>query len=148
MCVEIVNNISGPGLSDPDDKGVANGEPIIRKWTGDKNPKTGEKDYCLVLNRRRTTRRQTVIKGEKVTPLHMDEKDLNGEGKAVNIMKTTDIYCGRPTAGYQVVRAGLDVTFTPDLDKVHRLIDEYYNGRRDGSHREGDDEDNNSEGCG
>lgn len=80
-----------------------------------------------------------MIKGKKITPLHMDEKDLNGEGKAVNIMKTTDIYCGRPTAGYQVVRVGLDVTFTPDLDKVHRLIDEYYNGRRDGFHCEEDD---------
>ena len=80
-----------------------------------------------------------MIKGEKVNLLHMDERELHGEGKAVNIMKTTDIYCGRPTAGYQVVRVGLDVTFTPDLDKVYRLIDEYYNGRRDGSHREEDD---------
>jgi len=131
--------MSWPGLLDPDDKAVTNGEPLIWRWTGDKNPKTGERDYSLGFKSRRTTRRQTVIKGEKVTPLHMDEKDLNGEGKAVNIMKTTDIYCGRPTAGYQVIRAGLDVTFTPDLDKVHRLIDEYYNGRRDGSHHEEDD---------
>jgi hypothetical protein len=82
-----------------------------------------------------------VINREKVTPLHMDEKNHHGEGKAVNIMKTTDIYCGRPTAGYHVVRVGLDVIFTPDLDKVHRLIDEYYNGRRDGSHRGEDDND-------
>lgn len=139
LCVEIVTHIYGPGLSDPDDTVVTNREPKILRWTRDKNLKIGGKRYSLGLNRRRTTRRQTVIKGEKVTPLHMDEKERNGEGRAVNIMKTTDIYCGRPTAGYQVVRVGLDVTFTPDLNKVHRLIDEYYNGRRDGSHGEEDD---------
>lgn len=61
--------------------------------------------------------------------------NLNGEGKAINITKTTDIYCGRPTTGYQVVRAGLDVTFAPDLVKVYALIDEYYNGPGSGFHR-------------
>ena len=77
-----------------------------------------------------------MIKGKKVDSPHMDEEDLNGEDKAVNIIKTTDIYCGRLTAGYQVVRVGLDVTFAPDLDKVHTLIDEYYNGQRSGFNRE------------
>jgi len=77
-----------------------------------------------------------MIKGEKVDSPHMDEEDLNGEDKAVNIIQTTDIYCGRPTAGYQVVRVGLDVTLAPDLYKVHRLIDEYYKGQRSGSNRE------------
>ena len=79
-----------------------------------------------------------MIKGGNVNSLYMDEEEFNVEGKAVNIIKTTDIYCGRPTAGYQVVRVGLGITFTPDLDKVHTLIDEYYNGQRPGSHREGE----------
>lgn len=76
---------------------------------------------------------------DNVNSHYTDEEDLNGEGKAVNIIKTTDIYCGRPTAGYQVVRVGLDVKFTPDLAKVHTLIDEYYNGQRPGSNSEGED---------
>jgi hypothetical protein len=71
---------------------------------------------------------KTMAKKEKVNPLYMDEEDLDIEGKAINIIKTTDIYCGKLNIGYQVVRAGLDVKFTPDLDKVHTLIDEYYNG--------------------
>ena len=74
-----------------------------------------------------------MIGGEKANLL---DSDLNGEEKAVNITRTTDIYCGRPTTGYQVVRAGLDVTFAPDLEKVYALIDEYYNGRGNGFHRE------------
>jgi hypothetical protein len=74
-----------------------------------------------------------MTKGDNVNPLSRNEEELNGDGKAVNIIKTTDIYCGRPVAGY-VVRGGLDVTFTPDLDKVHGLIDEYYNGQRPESH--------------
>ena len=98
-----------------------------------------KKRYNPRSSSNRTTVRQTMIKGEKVNPLHMDEEDLNGEDKAVNIIKATDIYCGRPTAGYQVVRVGLDVTFAPDLDKVHRLIDEYYNGQRSGFNRQEDD---------
>ena len=73
-----------------------------------------------------------MTRGNNVNSLYMDEEDLNVQGKAVNITKTTDIYCGRPTAGYQVVRVRLDVKFTPDLDKVHTLIDEYYNGQRPG----------------
>jgi hypothetical protein len=39
--------MSGPGPSDPDDKVVANGKPKIRRWTGDQNPKTGEKDIAF-----------------------------------------------------------------------------------------------------
>lgn len=74
--------------------------------------------------------------GDNVNSHYTDEEDLNVEGKAVNIIKTTDIYCGRPTTGYQVVRAGLDVTFAPDLEKVYALIDEYYNGRGNGFHCE------------
>jgi hypothetical protein len=74
-----------------------------------------------------------MIRGEKA---HSAGEDLNHEGGAINITKTTDIYCGRPTTGYQVVRAGLDVTFAPDLEKVYALIDEYYNGRGTGFHRE------------
>jgi hypothetical protein len=77
--------------------------------------------------------------GDNVNSPYTDEEDLNVEGKAVNIIKTTDIYCGRPTAGYQIVRQGLDVKFTPDLAKVHTLIDEYYNGQRPGSNSEGED---------
>jgi len=69
----------------------------------------------------------------------MDNEEFSVEGKAVNIIETTDIYCGRPTAGYQVVRAGMDITFTPDLDKVHTLIDEYYNGQGPGSRGKGRD---------
>ncbi len=69
----------------------------------------------------------------------MDEEELSVMKKAVSIIKTMDIYCGRPTAGYQVVRAGLDITFTPDLDKVHTLIDEYYDGQRPESREEGED---------
>jgi len=74
-----------------------------------------------------------MIRGEKA---YSGGRDVNEEGKAVNITKTTDIYCGRPTNGYQVVRTGLDVTFAPDLEKVYALIDEYYNGRRTGFHPE------------
>jgi hypothetical protein len=70
-------------------------------------------------------RRRTMIGEEKA---HSLDSDLSGDEKAVNITKATDIYCGRPTTGYQVVRAGLDVTFAPDLEKVYALIDEYYNG--------------------
>jgi hypothetical protein len=80
-----------------------------------------------------------MIKGEKVNPLDMDDEGLTGEGKAINIIKTTQIYCGRPTGGYQVVRVGLDVTFAPDLDKVHTLIDEYYNGQGIESNNQGED---------
>lgn len=74
-----------------------------------------------------------MIRGEKA---YSGDGDLSGEGKAINITKTTDIYCGRPTTGYQVIRAGLDVTFAPDLVKVYALIDEYYNGPGSGFHRE------------
>lgn len=74
-----------------------------------------------------------MIRGEKACS---GGGDLNGEGKAINITKTTDIYCGRSTTGYQVVRAGLDVTFAPDLVEVYALIDEYYNGRGTGLHPE------------
>jgi hypothetical protein len=75
-----------------------------------------------------------MAKAKKLNPLYVDEEDLNTEGKAVNIIKTTDIYCGRPTPGYQVVRAGLDVKFAPDLDKVYALIVDYYERERPGSH--------------
>jgi len=74
-----------------------------------------------------------MTRGEKA---YSGGGDLNGQGKAINITKTTDIYCGRPTTGYQVVRVGLDVTFAPDLARVYALIDEYYNGRGSGFHRE------------
>ncbi len=77
--------------------------------------------------------------GDNVNSPYTDEEDLDAEGRAVNIIKTTDIYCGKPTTGYQVVRQGLDVKFTPDLAKVHSLIDEYYNGQRPGSNSEGED---------
>lgn len=80
-----------------------------------------------------------MTKGGYVNSPSMDEEGLKVMGKAVRIMKTTDIYCGRPTAGYQVIRAGLDITFTPDLDKVHTLIDEYYDGQIPESRREGQD---------
>lgn len=78
-------------------------------------------------------------KGEKAEAFSMAEEDITGEQKAISIMKTMDIYCGKPTAGYQVVRGGLDVVFTPDLDKVYSLIDEYYNGQEVGSHRAEED---------
>jgi len=61
---------------------------------------------------------------------------VNAEGKAISITKTTEIYCGRPTTGYQIVRTGVDVTFTPHLDKVYALIDEYYCGGKAESHGE------------
>ena len=70
-----------------------------------------------------------MTKGDNVNRLSIDKGEPHVDERAVNITKTTDIYCGRPTAGYQVVRVGLDITFTPDLDKVHALIEEYYNGQ-------------------
>jgi hypothetical protein len=78
-------------------------------------------------------RRRTMIGGETAHSLY---SDLKGEENAVKITKTTDIYCGRSTTGYQVARAGLDVTFAPDLEKVYALINEYYNGRGTGFHHE------------
>ncbi|NIS60714.1 MAG: hypothetical protein GTO13_08440 [Proteobacteria bacterium] len=87
-----------------------------------------------------------MAKGDNVKSPPMDDQALNVMGEAVNIIKTMDIYCGRPTAGYQVVRIGLDVTFTPDLNKVHTLIDKYFNGQETESHRGGEDYDNNKEG--
>jgi hypothetical protein len=63
-------------------------------------------------------------------------EDMSGEGKDISITKTTEIYCGRPTTGYQIVRIGMDVTFTPHLDKVYALIDEYYCSGIAGSHGE------------
>jgi hypothetical protein len=80
-----------------------------------------------------------MMKGDDLNSPYRDEEELHVKGKTVIIMKTTDIYCGRPAAGYQAVKGGLDVTFTPDLDKVHTLIDEYYNGERIESHGEGED---------
>ena len=77
-----------------------------------------------------------MAKGEKLAPLDMHGEGLTGDEKAVNIIKTTYIYCGRPTVGYQVIRAGLDVQFTPYLDTVRMLIDEYYNGHPSGPHSE------------
>ena len=77
-----------------------------------------------------------MAKSEKLDPLHMHGEGLAGEEKVVNIIRTTDIYCGRPTVGYQVIRTGLDVQFTSDLDKVRTLIDEYYNGYPAGPHSE------------
>lgn len=77
-----------------------------------------------------------MIEGEKPSSLY---SDLKGEENAINITKTTDIYCGRPTTGYQVARAGLDVTFAPDLEKVYALIGEYYNGQRIEFRREAGD---------
>ena len=78
-------------------------------------------------------------KGDNVISPYMGEEELNVVGKAVRIIKTMDICCGRPTAAYQVVRVGVDVTFTPDLGRIHTLIDEYYNGERSESRREGED---------
>ena len=77
-----------------------------------------------------------MIKGEKEKPLTMAAEDIKEEGQAINIMRTTHIYCGRPTGGYEVVRGGLDVVFTPDLGEVHRLIDEYCDGKRIGPSRQ------------
>ena len=76
-----------------------------------------------------------MIKGEKGEPLSAAAADSNGEEKAVTIMRTTHIYCGKPTGGYEVARGGLHVVFTPHLGEVHRLIDEYYDGGRTGSNR-------------
>lgn len=78
-------------------------------------------------------------KGDNVISPSMDGEELNVVKKAISIIKTRDIYCGGPTAGYQVVRAGLDITFPPDLDKVHTLIDEYYDEQKPESRKEGED---------
>jgi hypothetical protein len=79
-----------------------------------------------------------MAEAKKLNPLYVDEDDLDIAGKAINIIKTTDIYCGKSIPGYQVVRAGLDVKFTPDLETVYVLIDEYYNGEKPESHRAGE----------
>jgi hypothetical protein len=79
---------------------------------------------------------KTMIKEEKGEPRHTAEENLDAKGKTINIMKTTHIYCGRPTVGYEVIRGRFDVGFTTDLGEVHRLIDEYYGGGRTGSNRQ------------
>ena len=76
-----------------------------------------------------------MIKEEKGKPLYTAEESLDAKEKAINIIKTTHIYCGRPTAGYEVIRGRFDVVFTTDLGEVHRLIDEYYDGEGTESHR-------------
>jgi hypothetical protein len=71
-----------------------------------------------------------MIKGEKHDPPYTAEEERNAKQQTINIIKTTRIYCGRPTAGYEVIRGKSDVVFTTDLGEVHRLIDEHYDGGR------------------